>query len=66
MTVLVGGLRVLDANVGQSKYGVFTEREIHSRYEILLENYIKTIKPQVQPVHRWLAAPLQVRNIFSV
>ena len=26
-----------------SKYGVFTEREIHSRYEILLENYIKTI-----------------------
>jgi len=26
-----------------SKYGVFTEREIQSRYEILLENYIKTI-----------------------
>ena len=26
-----------------SKYGVFTERELHSRYEILLENYIKTI-----------------------
>ncbi|MFO0958640.1 MAG: glutamine synthetase III [Isosphaeraceae bacterium] len=25
------------------KYGVFTEREIHSRYEILLENYKKTI-----------------------
>ncbi|HEY2158172.1 MAG TPA: glutamine synthetase III, partial [Isosphaeraceae bacterium] len=25
------------------KYGVFSEREIHSRYEILLENYIKTI-----------------------
>src|SRR5206468_7855430 len=24
------------------KYGVFSEREIHSRYEILLENYIKT------------------------
>jgi len=26
MTVLVGGLRVLDANVGQSKHGVFTKQ----------------------------------------
>ena len=26
MTVLVGGLRVLGANVGQSRHGVFTER----------------------------------------
>lgn len=26
MTVLVGGLRVLDANTGQSKHGVFTDR----------------------------------------
>ncbi len=26
MTVLVGGMRVLDANAGHSKYGVFTER----------------------------------------
>jgi catalase-peroxidase len=26
MTVLVGGLRVLNANVGQSKHGVFTKR----------------------------------------
>lgn len=26
MTVLVGGLRVLDANVGQSKHGVFTSK----------------------------------------
>ncbi|HEU5115826.1 MAG TPA: glutamine synthetase type III, partial [Isosphaeraceae bacterium] len=26
-----------------SKYGVFSEREIHSRYEILLEGYKKTI-----------------------
>ena len=26
MTVLVGGLRVLNANVGQSEFGVFTER----------------------------------------
>ncbi|HEX8199565.1 MAG TPA: glutamine synthetase III, partial [Isosphaeraceae bacterium] len=25
------------------KYGVFTERELHSRFEILLENYKKTI-----------------------
>ncbi len=25
------------------KYGVFSERELHSRYEILLENYVKTI-----------------------
>ncbi|MEO6172243.1 MAG: catalase/peroxidase HPI, partial [Arenimonas sp.] len=26
MTVLIGGLRVLDANVGQAKHGVFTKR----------------------------------------
>ena len=26
-----------------TKYGVFTDRELHSRYEILLENYKKTI-----------------------
>src|ERR1700687_674969 len=26
MTVLVGGMRVLNANFGQSKYGVFTKR----------------------------------------
>ena len=26
MTVLVGGMRVLNANVGQSKHGVFTKR----------------------------------------
>jgi catalase-peroxidase len=26
MTVLVGGLRVLNANTGQSKHGVFTQR----------------------------------------
>lgn len=26
MTVLVGGLRVLNINVGQSRYGVFTKR----------------------------------------
>ncbi len=26
MTVLIGGLRVLDTNVGQSRHGVFTER----------------------------------------
>jgi catalase-peroxidase len=26
MTVLVGGLRVLDANFGQSRHGVFTKR----------------------------------------
>ena len=26
MTVLVGGMRVLNANVGQSQHGVFTER----------------------------------------
>ena len=26
MTVLVGGLRALNANVGQSKHGVFTNR----------------------------------------
>ena len=26
MTVLVGGMRVLNANVGQSRHGVFTKR----------------------------------------
>ena len=26
MTVLIGGLRALNANVGQSKHGVFTKR----------------------------------------
>ena len=30
------------------KYGVFTERELHSRYEILLENYKKTINIESQ------------------
>ena len=30
------------------KYGVFSEREIHSRYEILLEGYIKTINIESQ------------------
>jgi glutamine synthetase len=31
-----------------SKYGVFTERELHSRYEILLENYVKTVAIEAQ------------------
>jgi glutamine synthetase len=31
-----------------SKYGVFTERELRSRYEILLENYKKTINIESQ------------------
>ena len=30
------------------KYGVFTARELHSRYEILLENYKKTINIEAQ------------------
>jgi glutamine synthetase len=30
------------------KYGVFSERELHSRYEILLENYKKTIAIEAQ------------------
>lgn len=30
------------------KYGVFSERELHSRYEILLENYKKTINIESQ------------------
>ncbi len=30
------------------KYGVFSEREIHSRYEILLENYVMTINIESQ------------------
>ncbi len=31
-----------------SKYGIFNERELHSRYEILLENYKKTINIESQ------------------
>jgi glutamine synthetase len=31
-----------------AKYGIFTEREVYSRYEILLENYIKTINIEAQ------------------
>jgi glutamine synthetase len=31
-----------------SRYGIFTARELHSRYEILLENYIKTINIEAQ------------------
>jgi glutamine synthetase len=31
-----------------SRYGIFSERELHSRYEILLENYIKTINIEAQ------------------
>ncbi|MDD3429711.1 MAG: glutamine synthetase III [Oscillospiraceae bacterium] len=30
-----------------TKHGIFTETEIHSRYEILLENYCKTINIEV-------------------
>ena len=30
------------------KYGVFSERELHSRYEILLENYKKTVNVEGQ------------------
>jgi glutamine synthetase len=30
------------------KYGVFSERELHARYEILLENYKKTIAIEAQ------------------
>ena len=31
-----------------SKYGVFSERELHSRYEILVEGYFKTINIESQ------------------
>src|SRR5262249_12042576 len=30
------------------RYGIFTERELHSRYEILLENYIKPVNIEAQ------------------
>ncbi len=35
MTVLVGGLRVLDANVGESQHGVFTKRPGHADERLL-------------------------------
>jgi catalase-peroxidase len=38
MTVLVGGLRVLNANVGQSKYGVFTHKP-----EALTNDFFKNL-----------------------
>ena len=49
------------------KYGVFSERELHSRYEILLENYIKTINIEslvtVQMAQRMiLPAALRYQN----
>ena len=37
MTVLVGGLRALDANVGQAKHGVFTDRPGHADQRLLRE-----------------------------
>ncbi|WP_422929464.1 glutamine synthetase III [Singulisphaera sp. PoT] len=41
------------------KYGVFSERELHSRYEIFLENYIKTISIEAQ-----LTAQISNRQIL--
>ena len=41
------------------KYGVFSEREIRSRYEILLENYVKTINIESQ-----LTAQIAARQIL--
>ncbi len=41
------------------KYGVFTERELHSRFEILLENYIKTIN-----IESLLTAQIASRQIL--
>jgi catalase-peroxidase len=38
MTVLIGGLRVLNANVGQTKHGVFTRRP-----ETLTNDFFKTL-----------------------
>jgi catalase-peroxidase len=38
MTVLVGGMRVLNANFGQSRHGVFTERCEPARHERDLED----------------------------
>ena len=35
MTVLVGGLRVLNANVGGSKHGVFTSKSGHAEQRLL-------------------------------
>jgi glutamine synthetase len=41
------------------KYGVLSERELHSRYEILLENYIKTIN-----IEAGLTAQIATRQIL--
>jgi glutamine synthetase len=41
------------------KYGVFSERELHSRFEILLENYKKTINIESQ-----LTSQIACRQIF--
>ncbi len=41
------------------KYGVLSERELHSRYEILLENYIKTIN-----IEAGLTAQIAIRQIL--
>jgi catalase-peroxidase len=38
MTVLIGGLRALDTNVGQSRHGVFTEKP-----ETLTNDFFKNL-----------------------
>jgi len=50
MTVLIGGMRVLDANVGQSKLGVFTNRP-----GSLSNDFFVNL---LDPATRWLKSPM--------
>ena len=50
MTVLIGGMRVLDANVGQSKLGVFTNRP-----GSLSNDFFVNL---LDPTTRWLKSPM--------
>ena len=56
MTVLVGGLRVLNANYGQSKHGVFTKRP-----EALTNDFFINL---LDMTTAWKPAP-QVENVFE-
>jgi catalase-peroxidase len=56
MTVLVGGMRALNANVGQSKLGVFTERP-----ETLTNDFFVNL---LDMSTKWQASPTS-KNVFE-
>jgi catalase-peroxidase len=57
MTVLVGGLRVLGANAGQSKHGVFTKRP-----ETLTNDFFVNLLPRARNGSRLTALKTSMRD----